>query len=540
MLKPLSWTRLFLLCLFFTLPLAEAVWPQSIQELTEADFKAMRLILSEQDRKAFDRLNTLDEKREWARIYWKRRDPTPTTDQNERYEEFIQRLKYVRQWFSAPSELGFDDRGRIYLRYGEPTERFVQPIGELNVKPNESWSYSGIYPGLVFDFVSRGTYYRLVDDLSQALGARTEPAAEMENLINLYDSRTHLDPRYERIASELRRALSVDMSDYGARSDPRNLRIGNLNLARQEMADIVNELQRIRTEAPKVVYRHDYKKKPLAIAHSLARFRAPDGRVRVELYYGIPYNQLQFEPRGQLFQAPLIGSIAVFDSSFRRLALDSINTRLLARNAVAMQRGAFISQFNFRLAPGKYHLAIRFENPAGNRLGILRAEFTCPLFPDDALAMSDLQLSPQIVRPHGIAGRDSVQQQRMRRFIKHGLRVMPLPGLTIDKSRMLYVYFEIYNLQADAGGKTQYELEYSLRDLAEKKGLIRRLFGGKKPVLSVVESRSGRDRNPIEYIGIDLSQQKPGKYRLQIVVRDKVSGQKVQASVPVNVVQRAG
>ncbi len=509
---------------------------QSVDSLSAADLKAMRLILSEQERKAFDRLTTLQEQREWARRYWKRRDPTPTTERNERFEEFLQRLEYARQWFRAPNELGFDDRGRIYVRYGEPTERFIQPIGELLVKPNESWSYSSVYPGLVFDFVSRGAYYRLVDDLTQALGARAEPAAEIENLINLYESRAHLDPRYERVASELRRALAVDMSDYGSRSDPRNMRIGNLNLARQEMGDILGEWQKIRTEAPRVLYRYDYKKKPLAMAHSLARFRANEGRVRVEFYYGIPYNQLKFEPRDRFYQTRIKGAIAVFDSSFRKLAQDTIETQLMAPGVAAMQRGAFISQFNFELDPGQYHLAMRFENPAGNRLGILRAEFRCPTFPADELAMSDLQLSPQIVRPY--AAGDTVQDLRFQRFIKHGLRIMPLPGLTIDKKRMLYVYFEIYNLQTDSRGNTQYELEYALRNLEEKKGWLSRLFAGEKPVLSVTESRTGRERNPIEYMGIDLSQQNAGKYRLQVVVRDRVSGQSVKAAVPVKVVSR--
>ncbi|RMD94438.1 MAG: GWxTD domain-containing protein, partial [Calditrichaeota bacterium] len=81
---------------------ATHAYPQSLDSLTTSDLAAFRTILAEKERKAFDKLPTPAAKREWVKIYWKRHDPTPTTEKNERLEEFWRRLQYARKWFSAP------------------------------------------------------------------------------------------------------------------------------------------------------------------------------------------------------------------------------------------------------------------------------------------------------------------------------------------------------------------------------------------------------------------------------------------------------
>ncbi|RMD96492.1 MAG: hypothetical protein D6814_11260, partial [Calditrichaeota bacterium] len=379
----------------------------------------------------------------------------------------------------------------------------------------------------------------IVDDLSQVLVTRSEPGPEMFNLINLYESRSYVDNYYDKIASELRRILSVDMSDYGQQQDPRNQNIGNLNLARQQLAEYVADLEKIKAQAPPAIYRHDYEKKPLAIAHSLARFQESNGQVRVEIYYGVPYNYLKFSPAGRYWATPLVGEIAIFDQNYARVATDSIHSRLVAPNRMATLRGAFISQFNFRLPPGAYHMALRIENEPANRLGILRADFTCPNFPPDKLAMSDLQLSPRIVMLNpGLAESRAEGANHHDRFTKHGLRIMPLPGLSIDKSRVLNVYFEIYNLKQDARGRTKYELQYALKNFREKKSIMGKLFGKKKQLLSVTEQRQGSQQNPIEHIGIDLRQQPAGKFILEVSVHDLQRKEVVSSSVPIRIVAK--
>ncbi len=62
--------------------------------------------------------------------YWSRRDPTPETAANESYETFRARVRHANETFVRPgSGKGmFSDMGRVYIRYGEPSEVLKQVI----------------------------------------------------------------------------------------------------------------------------------------------------------------------------------------------------------------------------------------------------------------------------------------------------------------------------------------------------------------------------------------------------------------------------
>jgi GWxTD domain-containing protein len=532
--------RWFVLALLTTTLSTVGARSQVADTLSVADELALRLILSEEERKEFDRLKTQEEKIRWIKIFWKRNDPTPTTERNERLEEHLRRVEYARKWFSAPKPLGFDDRGVIYVKYGEPSQRYSQPAGDMQLRPNESWSYSDLIPGLVFDFVSQGPYYRVVDDLSQAIGLRSEPGPELYNLLNLYESRSHIDSRYDRLASELRRTLGTDFSENPLSPGQQNPMLGNINLARQQIAEFVGESKKVQAEAPPVVYKYDYGRKPLAIAQSMARFREPDGRVRVEVYYGVPYNQLQFASQDGRWVTPLKEQVVIFDEEYEPVLMDSSLIELTAPSQEAVRKGAYISQFNFVLDPGSYHLALRFENEPGNRLGIVRSDFFCPTFPSDSLRLSDLQLSPRITSAGQVNVSDpAAGRQTASKFIKHGVRIVPLPGLTISKTRPLYIYFEIYGLTLDSNRRAKYEIQYRLRTLKKEKSLLGKiggLLGGSQGLLSVTEVREGVRPDEIENIALDLSQQPDGNFLLEVLVRDLNSGRQASSAVPVKLV----
>jgi len=81
------------------------------------------------------------DKNEWLRKFWKKWDPSPTTPENERKDEFIRRVFYAKEnfgnewnyrqtkylteeylrtgWSMAP----WDSRGELYIKYGEPDFR---------------------------------------------------------------------------------------------------------------------------------------------------------------------------------------------------------------------------------------------------------------------------------------------------------------------------------------------------------------------------------------------------------------------------------
>lgn len=83
--------------------------------------------------------------------FWKLRDPTPHTLNNEALNHYYQRLNYANEHFGFANKEGWQtDRGRIYIKYGEPDEMQTQPFepglglgfdGLFTVHSYEIWEY---------------------------------------------------------------------------------------------------------------------------------------------------------------------------------------------------------------------------------------------------------------------------------------------------------------------------------------------------------------------------------------------------------------
>ena|SRR5579864_563369 len=68
------------------------------------------------------RLSTDADRDRFIEEFWKRRDPTPDTVENEFKEEHYRRLAYSNEHFAAAMPGFKSDRGHIYIVYGPPDE----------------------------------------------------------------------------------------------------------------------------------------------------------------------------------------------------------------------------------------------------------------------------------------------------------------------------------------------------------------------------------------------------------------------------------
>ncbi|MFQ5676175.1 MAG: GWxTD domain-containing protein [bacterium] len=66
------------------------------------------------------------------KFFWIRNDPIPTTEINERLLEHWQRIGYAREHFNEEQTTvyGTDDRGLIYVKYGEPDKKLAGKLGQ--------------------------------------------------------------------------------------------------------------------------------------------------------------------------------------------------------------------------------------------------------------------------------------------------------------------------------------------------------------------------------------------------------------------------
>jgi GWxTD domain-containing protein len=125
-------------------------------------------IITDEERSAFMRLQTDEEREQFIENFWLRRDPTPDTVENEFQEEHYRRIAYTNEHFASGIPGWKTDRGRIYITYGPPDEiddhssggSYERPPeeggGETSTYPFQQWRYrwiEGVGTNVIIEFV---------------------------------------------------------------------------------------------------------------------------------------------------------------------------------------------------------------------------------------------------------------------------------------------------------------------------------------------------------------------------------------------------
>jgi GWxTD domain-containing protein len=131
-------------------------------------------IIADEERAAFEKLTTDEERQRFIEQFWHRRDPITATPQNEMREEHYRRIAYANNRFRTRDKAGWKtDRGRVYIQWGPPYEIESHPSGGVNSPPFEAWRYSwleglGANVTLTFRDPARTGNYELVPSIMRA------------------------------------------------------------------------------------------------------------------------------------------------------------------------------------------------------------------------------------------------------------------------------------------------------------------------------------------------------------------------------------
>ena len=123
---------------------------------------------------------TLPDERErdiFIEAFWRQRDPTPATPQNEYKDEMETRFKHVNEYFRRGTvrEGWMTDMGRVYMTLGPP--RSIERWETRGLHPTQAWFYygdaaKGLPPNFVMVFVQRGGgEYKLYHPVSDGPGS---------------------------------------------------------------------------------------------------------------------------------------------------------------------------------------------------------------------------------------------------------------------------------------------------------------------------------------------------------------------------------
>ncbi|NIM83211.1 MAG: GWxTD domain-containing protein [Candidatus Aminicenantes bacterium] len=118
-----------------------------------------KYIMTSEEYKQFINLPAYEERSKFIEDFWKRRDPTPETEENEFKNTYLARIDAAKRIFGKGPAGDLDDRGMIYVLFGPPSDvlrsrRFIR--GGFRIQ--EIWIYSVImekYQNVQVYFVNR-------------------------------------------------------------------------------------------------------------------------------------------------------------------------------------------------------------------------------------------------------------------------------------------------------------------------------------------------------------------------------------------------
>ena len=201
-------------------------------------------------------------------------------------------------------------------------------------------------------------------------------------------------------------------------------------------------------------YVDPYGRMKYRVPHQVASFRNGDS-LRVELAYALPrYNVTVSESDRSI---ALENGVFLFDERWDEVYRKRSDLKLkwprLAPSrypaADSLRNNHLVFQVPFRLAPGTYHLVGELRDAVRGSIGTFRQhrEFEAV---GSSLAMSDLLLAAQI------DSRTAFPEERK------DLDIVANPLRTYHRSEPAFIYLEVYNLERDEFGRSEYEIAYRI------------------------------------------------------------------------------
>ncbi len=469
-------------------------------------------IITPEERTAFNRLETDDERQQFIEQFWLRRDPTPDTEENELKEEHYRRIAWANDRFASGIPGWKTDRGMVYIKFGPADERTEHPTGGPGVRPieegggettffpYEQWRYrylDGVGQDITIEFVDKTmtNEYRMTWNPSDKDALLRVPGAGLT--------------LYEQLGL-------ADKSDRFSTANPMQLGMGPLSgTAQMNMFDRLQRFVNIE-KAPTIKF-----KDLDALVNSTIKYNLLPMIVRTDYIpvtessvlasITIQFNRedLQFRQKEGLAEA-LINLHASISTMTRRPVGRPIEQVLEVRGPAeqlaALSTGQAIFNTTVSLLPGRYKLSVAAKDVVGDNLVSYDVALDVPSFSEDQLSASSLILADQLEKvPTRSVGTGQ--------FVIGGSKVRPRVNETFKRDETLGIYMQVYNFEADEttqkpAGNVTYEI---VRNGSNEKVLeftedVNLLYGGASQ--KIIEKR------------LKLDGMTPGEYTLRIKVTD--------------------
>ncbi|HDK35522.1 MAG TPA: hypothetical protein ENG82_01350 [Bacteroidetes bacterium] len=360
----------------------------------------------------------------------------------------------------------------------------------------ETWVYSLSGKHIIFNFVAKGWGYSLAYTTEDILPFRMEPNLERRNLAfgEIFRTRTDLDVRFAAAYAE---------------------------------GDKETEFKRILREQVT-----EQKKIPISVSRQFENISELNFFFKPALFensrnepvlisaYGFRENDIKFGKSVDGTEQAINIRTVARDRDLRDLSLTEHSVPV--KPAGFDESGELISLKQIPIRTNYFYLIATVDNPVGKQKGFKDYTIKFPVYKDRQLHLSSVIFAKDI---------SPVERQRkssvVSPFVRHNLVIRMDPFTELRASQPVYLYFEIYDLQKNKDGKTEYGIEYTVTPV--KKTGVLHFIAGLNPFkksggkISISYDQEGRENNDYFSVRLDLSQLVPGPYIMNVRVKDKTA-----------------
>ena len=360
-------------------------------------------IISENEKDVFKSLRTHEERENFIRLFWNRRDPTPETPLNEYREEHYRRIQYANDRFFEGKPGWRTDRGRIYIMFGPPDFFETNPGGARGFMfgaqaptaefPSEIWTYRHI-AGLksrvgridmtFVDYYATGSYQlTTVPGLANALRNVSLPAryAGYDDIPD--DSEK---PSIPGQAAEARQLFAMNEMEQLQL-------LAELTKSRGEVLEELERSSRLRRLKGIVDSRVSMSQVTFIAQESY--LKGSGGSTYIPLSVEVAAKDLAFEKVDDRYRGLVNFHVEVRNDRGTTIHQTSERLEMNLREETYQRRLTDFYQYKhgFTLRPGVYYLNIVLWDEFNGNVGYVDRKIEVPSFPDDAFSASEIILA---------------------------------------------------------------------------------------------------------------------------------------------------
>ena len=480
-------------------------------------------IITDEERAAFKRLQTDEEREQFIEQFWLRRDPTPDTVENEFKEEHYRRIAYANEHFASGIPGWKADRGRIYITFGPPDERDEHPSGgtyerppeegggETTTFPFEDWRYryiEGIGNDVNIEFVdpTMTGEYRMTMDPSEKDALARVPGAGLSLMEQM-----GLANKADRFNNTYGTLLPTPMGGPTSRNNQFD-RLDQFTKLQKPPAVKFKDLEAV------VNSRISYNVLPLEVRAYY--FPVTEASVLTSVTIQLNNKDLQFQAKDGVQKATvnILGHITTMTRRVINTFEDTVTVDSPPDMLQAFSQRKSLYQKTIPLPPGTFRLNIVAKDLVSGNLNNYEVALNVPRIETDKLASSTLVLADLIEKvPTKSIGTGQ--------FVIGDSKVRPRIDGTFKRDEKVGIYLTAYNFEADEKthkptGQVQYELVKG--DSQDK------IFDFTEDVTKIPGASASQVT--IEKL-LPLKDLAPGKYTIRLKITDQNRNQVLTPSV---------